>query len=67
MARSSRSLEDLRFLLAPGSSLGGARPVATWRAVATKLGLTGNELERMSSAFEHEDLKAAVRIGKKAK
>ncbi len=36
------------------------RAVATWRKVAAKLGLTSAEIDRMASAFEHEDLKAAV-------
>ena len=33
--------------------------VATWRQVAKKLGLDRAEIDRMASAFEHEDLKAA--------
>ena len=33
--------------------------VASWRQVAKKLGLTPAEIDRMASAFEHEDLKAA--------
>ena len=33
--------------------------VARWRKVAAKLGLTSGEIDRMASAFEHEDLKAA--------
>ncbi len=33
--------------------------VATWRRVAKKLGLAPVEIDRMASAFEHEDLKAA--------
>jgi serine/threonine-protein kinase HipA len=36
------------------------KAVATWRHVAAKLGLTNAEIDRMVSAFEHEDLKAAV-------
>jgi len=36
------------------------RAVATWRTVAAKLGLTSSEIDRMASAFEHEDLKAAL-------
>ncbi len=85
--------EDLRLLLAPGSSLRGARPkasvrdrdghlaiakfpnkgdevntvlwevgkaVATWRKAAAKIGLTAPEIERMASAFEHEDLKTPM-------
>ena len=33
--------------------------VASWRKQAAKLGLTLAEIDRMASAFEHEDLKAA--------
>lgn len=33
--------------------------VAKWRKVATRLGLTAGEIDRMASAFDHEDLKAA--------
>src|SRR6266700_2057770 len=33
--------------------------VAKWRKVAAKVGLTPGEIDRMASAFEHEDLKAA--------
>ncbi len=33
--------------------------VASWRHEAAKLGLTATEIDRMASAFEHEDLKAA--------
>jgi serine/threonine-protein kinase HipA len=33
--------------------------VATWRKVAARLGVTPAEIDRMASAFEHEDLKAA--------
>jgi serine/threonine-protein kinase HipA len=34
--------------------------VAGWRAAAAKLGLTSVEIDRMASAFEHDDLKAAL-------
>jgi serine/threonine-protein kinase HipA len=34
--------------------------VAAWRRVAKKLGLTPAEIDRMASAFEHQDLKAAL-------
>jgi serine/threonine-protein kinase HipA len=34
--------------------------VAPWRKVAAKLGITSAEMDRMASAFEHEDLKAAL-------
>jgi len=36
------------------------KAVATWRKVAARLGLTAAEIDRMASAFEHEDLKAAL-------
>lgn len=34
--------------------------VATWREVAGQHGLTANQIERMASAFEHEDLAHAI-------
>jgi serine/threonine-protein kinase HipA len=34
--------------------------VAAWRKQAAKLGLTPVEIDRMASAFEHEDLQAAL-------
>ena len=37
------------------------KAVATWRKEAAKLGLTAPEIGRMASAFEHEDLKAALK------
>lgn len=43
------------------------KAVATWRKVAAKLGLTAAEVDRMASAFEHEDLKAALATSKTAK
>jgi serine/threonine-protein kinase HipA len=36
------------------------KAVGAWRKVAAKLGLTAGEIDRMASAFEHEDGKAAV-------
>jgi serine/threonine-protein kinase HipA len=36
------------------------KAVASWRKEAAKRGLTEREIDRMASAFEHEDLKAAV-------
>jgi serine/threonine-protein kinase HipA len=36
------------------------KAVTPWRKVASKLGLTPGEIDRMASAFEHEDLKAAA-------
>jgi serine/threonine-protein kinase HipA len=36
------------------------RAVATWRREAQRLGIRGAEIERMESAFEHEDLRLAL-------
>ena len=36
------------------------RAVARWRDQSTRLGIAPNEMERMSSAFEHEDLRAVT-------
>jgi serine/threonine-protein kinase HipA len=36
--------------------------VASWRREASKLGLTLAEIDRMASAFEHEDLTAALAL-----
>ncbi len=33
---------------------------AQWRSVGSSFGLTGNQLDRMESAFDHEDLKLAL-------
>jgi serine/threonine-protein kinase HipA len=38
------------------------KAVASWRKVAAKLSLTAAEIDRMASAFEHEDLKAALAL-----
>ena len=37
-----------------------ARAVANWRIQAAKLGLSASEIERMASAFEHEDARKAL-------
>jgi serine/threonine-protein kinase HipA len=37
------------------------KAVATWRDEAAKHGIKKNEIDRMASAFEHDDLKAAVK------
>ena len=54
------------FELAPGGAHRIAaqvgQAVATWRKVAAKIGLTPEEIDRMASAFEHEDLKAALAL-----
>jgi serine/threonine-protein kinase HipA len=36
------------------------KAVVRWRTTAKKLGLTSAEIDRMASAFEHQDLKAAM-------
>lgn len=38
------------------------KAAATWRKEAAKLGLTPAEIDRMASAFEHQDLKAALAL-----
>ena len=40
-----------------------ARAVTTWRDEATRHGLTKRECARMASAFEHDDLEAALAFG----
>ena len=35
--------------------------VATWRTEAARLGLTTAEIDRMASAFEHDDLRASLK------
>lgn len=47
--------DDARNIAA---EVGGA--VSTWRHEASALGLAKREIDRMASAFEHEDLEAAV-------
>jgi serine/threonine-protein kinase HipA len=37
-----------------------AKPVAAWRTYGTAVGLTKRQLDRMASAFEHDDLKQAL-------
>lgn len=37
-----------------------ARTVANWRGEAAKLGISAREIERMASAFEHEDASKAL-------
>jgi serine/threonine-protein kinase HipA len=41
------------------------RAVATWRTAAVRLGLTRPEIDRMASAFEHEDLRASTTMSRK--
>jgi serine/threonine-protein kinase HipA len=36
--------------------------VATWRKHAAKFGITAAEIDRMASAFEHEDFEAALAL-----
>lgn len=61
---------DVAMSIAPYFGLDAARAraeagtiasvVATWRDDAGRCGLSGREIERMASAFEHADLHAAV-------
>jgi serine/threonine-protein kinase HipA len=37
--------------------------VSTWRGVASKAGQTPSQIERMASAFEHDDLDVALSMG----
>jgi serine/threonine-protein kinase HipA len=37
-----------------------AKATATWRKEAARVGLREAEIDRMASAFEHEDLSAAL-------
>jgi serine/threonine-protein kinase HipA len=41
------------------------RAVGRWRRAAANLGLSKGEIDRMASAFGHEDLKAALAGAKK--
>jgi serine/threonine-protein kinase HipA len=43
------------------------RAVAKWRKEAVRFGLTAAEIDRMASAFEHGDLKAARALGGRGK
>jgi serine/threonine-protein kinase HipA len=62
---------DVAFSVAPyfGLAVDRARAVAaqvgkavsSWRNVAARLGIRAAEIDRMASAFEHDDLKAALR------
>ena len=61
---------DIVMGIAPmfGMTGGTARAIAAevgtavrgWRDAATRIGITPNEIDRMSSAFDHDDLKAAT-------
>ena len=39
-----------------------ARSTSKWRKVAGSLGIKTSEVERMASAFEHDDLSAALNL-----
>ncbi len=41
------------------------KAVGSWRRIAADVGITAGEMDRMASAFEHADLEAAMKIGKK--
>lgn len=50
---------DARTAGAIAAEVGKA--VATWRAAAAQHGLTAPQINRMASAFEHEDLQTALK------
>lgn len=39
--------------------------VSSWRREAKKAGITDSEINRMASAFDHEDLRKAVGLANK--
>ncbi|HEY9790099.1 MAG TPA: hypothetical protein V6D22_06865 [Candidatus Obscuribacterales bacterium] len=41
--------------------------VSKWRKVAADMGLRATEIERMASAFDHDDLKQAIQSKKAAR
>lgn len=51
---------DLPMKKAHGIAAEVGRAVTPWREEASTLGLTKTDIERMASAFEHEDLTAAL-------
>ncbi len=61
---SAREVADY-FGLTPSDAIEVEREVGTavasWRSVAAEFGIVGDDLDRMSSAFEHEDLKMVTR------
>jgi serine/threonine-protein kinase HipA len=40
-----------------------AAAISTWREVAARKGVKRSEIDRMASAFEHEELETALRLG----
>ena len=52
---------ELDVKTARGIAAEVGRSVAAWRYEASSLGLSESEIDRMASAFEHEDLQAALR------
>ena len=43
------------------------KAVAKWRRVAAKVGIGAREIDRMATAFEHEELRAAITPAKRAR
>jgi serine/threonine-protein kinase HipA len=65
MASLERAMEVAAYFELDAKTAGGiaaevGQAVATWRNEAARLGLTTAEIDRMASAFEHEDLRMAV-------
>ena len=57
--RAQFELEDVQ---AREIAMGVGRTVSGWRSVAARLGLATSEIDRMATAFEHDDLKAALAL-----
>jgi serine/threonine-protein kinase HipA len=51
---------DLKVSEAKNVAVQVGRAVSKWRAEAKRVGISGAEISRMASAFEHEDLKKAT-------
>ncbi len=60
LAMSVAGYFDLDEATARGIAAQVRQAVQGWRKEATRLGLTPAEINRMASAFEHDDLKSAL-------
>ena len=40
--------------------------VSEWRRAAARLGIAASEIDRMASAFEHDDLKQSLAMGQRS-
>jgi serine/threonine-protein kinase HipA len=55
---------DLRPEAARATATDVAKAVSQWRKIATRVGVAAAEIERMASAFEHDDLAAARKLAR---